>query len=164
MKVSEILNESRVKKDINSSAKTNSQYAPAYLEKEKMLIGSTKDWMNKYEFTDSDIKQAMSKAKNLPIIKSIGNLGFTLKSSKVRDVKGTLYFENGVHVYLVHANGQIRGGRTDNLYKDGILTTYKLTSPKPKFTVNSKDKIADLTDNYAVALEQLKKIIELKRK
>jgi hypothetical protein len=164
MKVSEILNESRVKKDPSASAKTNSTYAPAYLDKEKVLVGSAKDWMMKYGFSDSDIKQAMSRVKDAAIIKSIEQSGFILKPSKARADQGTLYFVNGVHAYLVHANGQIRGGRTDNMYRDGVLTTYKVTSPKPKFDVNSKDKIADLTINYTKALEQLKKTIDLKLK
>lgn len=165
MKVSEIVVEGKpserphpVKKDLAISASSNSAFAPGQSNARNYLVGSAKDWMLKYGFTNEDIAKALEDVLDSPMIGAIERLGYKLKNSAVRLKSGTINFAKGDKEYQIHSNGQIRGG-TPGFYSAGSIRTYRLASPVPDFDIDSKHKVADLIANYKSSLERLYEVI-----
>jgi hypothetical protein len=164
MKVSEILVErhqdrpNQINKDPSVSAKTNSAFAPGQSDARNYLVGSAKDWMLKYGFTNEDIAQALEKVLDSPMIGAIERLGYKLKNSAVRLKSGTINFARGDKEYQIHSNGQIRGGSPDQ-WGGVSIKTYRLASPVPDFSIDSKHKVDDLIANYKSSLERLYEVL-----
>jgi hypothetical protein len=138
--------------------KGGAYYKPAYDEDKKMLLGSVLDWMDAAGISKDDIKQAVTKIKQSPIVDKLEAAGMKLLSKPDSEKRGTLSFEVERNypsgkpyktMYQIYANGQIRySGTSPYAEYQG-----KLKSPKPRFKAG--DPVGSLVRIYTDAMEEV---------
>lgn len=159
MKVAELLSEGY----------SPSNRRPTYDPEQKVVLGATKDWMQRLGATKDDIKAAHTKAKSLPSYKALIDAGMKDITSDKTASNGTFNFSKPnarternwkpgstpqTEKYMVYATGQIRSQSTD--------APTRLASPKPHGKLG--DPVQSIVMFYDSAFKSLLKTAERRKK
>lgn len=128
---------------------------PTYDKEAKVVLGSTKEWMDRLGATKDDIKAAHGKAKGLPSYKALIDAGMKDITSDKTASNGSFHFEKpdakagrgGPEKYMVYATGQIRSQSND--------APTRLASPKPHGKLG--DPVQSITMFFDSAFKSLAK-------